>query len=325
MIEQGVLISIIMSVYNSGNYIRTAIESVLTQTHQKLELIIVNDGSTDNSESIINEFKDPRIRYFYQENKGQSSASNFGLSKANGDYIKFFDADDIMNAEHLEAQFKKLNGRTDVLVSCIWGRFYDGNPESANFIPESVWTDMKSLDWVKQALLLKYDMMAVWLWLIPKEVIHRVGGWDERLSLNNDFEFSMRLLTNVLEVQFAIDAKLYYRSAISSLSQAKSPKAYEAALLSTDLGCTYLLKKENTAFTRRLCADRYQEWLFRIYPSDPIIVNRLELKILELGGSNRKMDGGLIHQIFCYVLGWKKTKLLKSYLSGIGYRKLPFN
>lgn len=318
-------ISIIIPCYNASSFLKEAINSVLKQTHQNFELILVNDGSTDDSEKIIKSYQDERIRYYYQENKGQCAASNFGLSKATGDYIKFFDADDVMNTSHLESQLKKLNGRTDAIASCAWGRFYDANPTSAKFIPEPVWKDMYPLDWIKASLSQPYDMMGGWLWLIPKQVIKQSGGWDERLSLNNDFEFSMRLLLNTTEVLFAEDAKMYYRSGIDSLSQRPSINAYKAAILSTDLGCSYLLAKENSSFTRQLFADRYTEWLYRIYPADKQLENELENKINELGGSKRKMDGGKLFQLLSAAIGWRNAKLLKLKMKSAGYKKLPFN
>ena len=319
------LVSVITPCFNASNYLKEAIESVLKQTHQQFEFIVVNDGSTDDSETIITNFQDERIRYFYQTNQGQCVASNFGLSKATGDYIKFFDADDVMNETHLEAQLKKLNGRTDAIASCAWGRFYDANPLSAKFIPEPVWKEMNSLDWIKSSLAQTYDMMGGWLWLIPKQILQKSGGWDERLSLNNDFEFSMRLLLNVTDVLFAAEAKMYYRSGMDSLSQRPSINAFKAAILSTDLGCNYLLAKENSTYTQQLCADRYQEWLFRVYPIDKEIENDLEQKIVALGGSKRKMDGGKLFQFLAAFIGWRNVKLLKLQLKKAGYKKLPFN
>jgi GT2 family glycosyltransferase len=317
-------VSIIMPCYNASSFLKEAINSVLKQTHQQFELILVNDGSTDDSETIIRSFQDNRIRYYYQENKGQCAASNFGLAKATGDFIKFFDADDIMNETHLEAQLKKLNGRTDAVASCAWGRFYDGNPQSAKFIPEPVWKDMNSMDWIKTALSQQYDMMGGWLWLIPKQVIQNTGGWDERLSLNNDFEFSIRLLLTVKDVLFSEGAKMYYRSGNSSLSQRPSEKSFRAAVLSTGLACAYLLEKDSSKEMKQLCADRYQEWLFRIYPSYPALEKEIEQQINALGGSNRKMDGGKVFQWLSAILGWKNTKHLQLKLKSIGYKRLPF-
>lgn len=314
-----------MPCYNASAFIAAAVESVLKQTHVQFELIIVNDGSNDNSEAIIQSYTDQRINYYYQENKGQCAASNFGLSKAKGDYIKFFDADDVMNETHLESQLRKLHGRTDAVASCAWGRFYDANPFSAKFIPEPVWKDMNSLDWIKSSLAQTYDMMGGWLWLIPTQLLQKSGGWDERLSLNNDFEFSMRLLFNATDVLFAADAKMYYRSGTESLSQRPSINAFKAAILSTDLGCNYFLAKESTTYTRQLCADRYKEWLFRLYPADQHLENELEQKIKALGGSKRKMEGGKLFQLFSAAFGWRNAKLLKLKLKTIGYKKLPFN
>lgn len=319
------LISIITPCYNAAPFLNCAIDSVLAQKYQNFELIIVDDGSTDDTSKIVKSYKDKRINYYKRENKGQSSASNFGLSCARGEFIKFFDADDVMNDLHLEAQVNRIQESKNFLVSCKWGRFYTGDIERAQFIPESVWKDMSSLHWVKEALSQRYDMMGVWLWLIPRSVIEKVGGWDERLSLNNDFEFSMRLLLNVEDVLFASDAKLYYRSGTISMSAAKSEFAYRFALLSTDLGCSYLLKREDSLFTRKLCADRYQEWLFRIFPEYPEIQIELNNRIVELGGSSRKIDGGLFFKLLCKVIGWRSAKVLLIKLRSVGYVKLPWN
>lgn len=319
------LISIITPCYNAAPFLKHAIESVLAQTHKNFEWILVNDGSTDETEAIIHAYKDERIRYYKQENKGQCTASNFGLSKANGAYIKFFDADDVMNARHLEAQLKILGNRTDALASSAWGRFYNNDPFSAQFIPEQVWKSMSSLDWIKASLGQKNDMMAVWLWLIPRNIINATGGWDERLSLNNDFEFSMRLLSKVKSVLFAPDAKIYYRSGNASLSGIASHEAYSAALLSTELGINYLLSMEDSSDTRRLAADRYQEWLYRIYPFFPDFQVQVQRQIKFFGGSSKKYDGGWVFQLIVSLFGWRVAKILKEKLKSLGYQKLPFN
>lgn len=319
------LISIIMPCYNASDYLKEAINSVIIQTYKNFELILINDGSTDDSEKIIQSYQDKRIRYFFQENKGQCAASNFGLSIAKGNYIKFFDADDVMNELHLEALLKKLNGRTDALASCAWGRFYDSNPLSAKFIPETVWQDLDSLTWIKKALSQQYDMMGAWVWLIPKSVLEKTGGWDATLSLNNDFEFSIRLLLAVKEVLFTSDAKMYYRSGNSSLSQRPSEQAFNAAMRSTDMGCSYLLQRDNSPVMKQLCANRYQEWLYRMYPDAPLLQKEVEQKIKQLGGSNRSMDGGNVFKLLSSLFGWKAAKQLQRWLKQIGYRKLPFN
>ena len=323
--EKENLVSVILPCYNAEPYIGYALQSVLQQTHRFLEIIIVNDGSIDQSADVIASYKDDRIKYYETQRLGQCGASNFGLLKSSGNYIKFFDADDLMNATHIELQLKRLQNTTNCIASCSWGRFYDGNPESARFIPETVWKDMKPLDWLKASLKQKYDMMGAWLWLIPRHIIQKAGGWDERLSLNNDFEFSIRLLLHAEQVLFVNDAKIFYRSGLQhALSQVRSRERYEAALLSTELGCDYLLKADNSEEMKEICANRYQEWLYRIYPHFPDLQKDLICKIKALGGSSREMDGGRVAKIFNAFLGWRTTKLIRLNLQRFGYRKLPF-
>ena len=86
--------SIVVPTYNRAGFICKAIDSVLNQTFNKFELIIVDDGSTDNTSEIVNKYSDPRIKYFYQENKERSAARNEGIRRSTGEYITFLDSDD---------------------------------------------------------------------------------------------------------------------------------------------------------------------------------------------------------------------------------------
>ena len=88
------MISVVIPLYNKEKYIKRAIESVLNQTFQKFEIIVVNDGSTDKSAEIVQNIKDPRIRLINQKNAGVSAARNRGIQEAKYEYIAFLDADD---------------------------------------------------------------------------------------------------------------------------------------------------------------------------------------------------------------------------------------
>lgn len=102
------LVSVIIPVYNAQNYLRECIESFLKQSYANIEIIMVDDGSTDNSAEIIREKseQDNRIRYIYQENSGAPVARNNGLDHAQGDYIYLFDADDIVEADSIQVLLK---------------------------------------------------------------------------------------------------------------------------------------------------------------------------------------------------------------------------
>src|SRR3712207_2570902 len=102
------LVSIIVSCYNAEKYIFETLESLINQTYQNIEIIVVNDGSTDKSEEIIRNVSDERIKYFKQTNKGQCAALNTGFKFSQGKYIKFYDADDVLNPTAIEGQVEVL-------------------------------------------------------------------------------------------------------------------------------------------------------------------------------------------------------------------------
>jgi glycosyltransferase involved in cell wall biosynthesis len=107
-------ISIVVPCYNAAAYISETIYSILKQSHSKFELIIINDGSTDHSVEIISEIKDPRITVIHQSNQGVSVTRNNGLKVAKGEYIIFFDADDLMTDKFLHSRISVLKTRPDI-------------------------------------------------------------------------------------------------------------------------------------------------------------------------------------------------------------------
>lgn len=106
------MVSVIIVVYNGEKYIEQAIKSVLNQTYTNVELIVVDDGSTDNTAQIIRKYEN--IKYIYQKNKGQGAARNLGLANAIGDYIAYLDADDLYEPNKIEEQIKILKEENDI-------------------------------------------------------------------------------------------------------------------------------------------------------------------------------------------------------------------
>lgn len=115
--EEDKKVSIISCFYNEEKYLAQAIDSVLVQTYSNFELILVNDGSTDHSDEIVKSYHDDRIKYIsYRENRYQAYARNKGLEIATGDYIGFFDCDDIMRPDKMEIQVNYLKEHEDIAL-----------------------------------------------------------------------------------------------------------------------------------------------------------------------------------------------------------------
>ena len=120
-------ISVVVTCYNSARFVADALKSILEQTRPPIEILVIDDGSTDDTAQVVASFDDPRIRYVHQENAGVSAARNRGIELARGDLIGFLDADDIWRPKMLEVEGALLDAAPDVaLVFSDFQRFEDG-------------------------------------------------------------------------------------------------------------------------------------------------------------------------------------------------------
>ena len=112
-----VKVSIIVPVYNTAKYLSMCIESLINQTLKDIEIILINDGSTDNSESIIKKYKDKRIKYISQKNEGIGKTRNLGIEKTNGEYLAFIDSDDYIEPNFCEVMYNKaIKDECDIVI-----------------------------------------------------------------------------------------------------------------------------------------------------------------------------------------------------------------
>lgn len=261
------LVSVCMPAYNAERYIGAALDSILNQSYSNIEIVVVDDGSKDGTPTILSAYKSKGVKVISQENQGQCAAANTAFSLSNGEYIKFFDADDLLSPTFIEKQVERLSGNDCTVAYASWGRFKGDDLSTFQLQKEEVYRDMHPMEWLVTSLDKGPNMMQCGLWLIPRNVLQKSGLWDERLSLINDFDFFIRVLLSSEKILFANDSILYYRSGIeNSLSGEKSRKAMESAYLSTKLGVETILSHENSPRTRRVCADMFQLWKYEFYP-----------------------------------------------------------
>ena len=126
-------VSIIVPIYNTGKYLKKCIDSLLSQTEKNIEVILVNDGSTDNSEDIIKEYKDKRIRYISKPNEGIGKTRNRGIKEAKGKYLMFIDSDDYISSNCVEVMLSMAtSNNADIVISNFY-KDYDGKLENVNY------------------------------------------------------------------------------------------------------------------------------------------------------------------------------------------------
>jgi glycosyltransferase involved in cell wall biosynthesis len=187
------LVSIIVPCYNQGQYLRESLQSVLDQTYQNWECIIVDDGSTDNSSEIANEFcyKDTRIKYIWQRNEGLSSARNKGLNNASGNFIQLLDSDDLLENRKIEFQVEYLlkNQETDI----VYGSMSRFDSETLEIVDKGEW--MAKISGRGQEILkdlLFKNIMVVSSPLLRIEVFKKIGYFNTNLRSVEDWEFWIR-------------------------------------------------------------------------------------------------------------------------------------
>ncbi len=118
-------VSVVIPAYNAMNYLPETIENVLSQTYNDFEVIVVNDGSSDETEQWVSQIKDPRFKLIFQENQGLAGARNTGIAQAKGEYITFLDADDLWEPTKLEKQVCVLEDNPEIALVYTWVAFID--------------------------------------------------------------------------------------------------------------------------------------------------------------------------------------------------------
>ncbi|MBE9005330.1 glycosyltransferase family 2 protein [Fortiea sp. LEGE XX443] len=302
------LVSILIPCYNAEPWLAETLESALQQTWKNIEIIVVDDGSIDSSLQVARKFESPNVKVISQTNRGASAARNKALQEAQGDFIQYLDADDLLASDKIELQMQLLETETSsTIISGKWSRFWQ-SPTEAQFIPEPVWSDMSAIDW----LICSWEgggMMHPAAWLVPRVIAEAAGYWDETLSLNDDGEYFCRVLLASKGVKFCSRARSYYRSGISSsLSFQKSRMALESAFQSIKLCSSYLLAVEDNPRTRHACATAFQRFIYSAYPNVPDLVKKAEAKVQSFGGSDIKPDGSPLFKFMKSFIGWKLAK-----------------
>lgn len=305
------LVSVIIPCYNAGRWLGAALESAFGQTWPQLEVILVDDGSTDDSRQIAAPYESRGLRVVSQPNQGQSAACNRGLSLARGEFVKFFDADDLLSPDAVSIQVAALRARPGAVAYAEWARFHR-DPQEAVFSPRPGWHDARPVEWLVECWADAQPMMQCAQFLVPMDLLRRTGGWDERLSLINDFEFFSRVILASTEIVFTPGARLNYRSGIpGSLSRGRTAQAWESAWRSATLGTGHLLRAEDSPRTRRAAAAILQNLVYDMYPNRPALVADLEARVAALGGSTLAPLGGRGFQLARRLVGWKAARWLQ--------------
>jgi glycosyltransferase involved in cell wall biosynthesis len=201
------LISVIMPCFNSETYLINTVSSVFRQSYQNIELIVVDDGSTDRSSEILSELNQlhPQLTVFYQKNKGPYPARNFALDHAKGEFIAFLDADDYWAPNCLEKLYNGMIQSNADLSYCGWQNIVENDDDKPPYVPPAyekgdlVTSFLKGCPWPIHAALVR------------KEIVDIINGFSTRCFSSMDYDFWIRISAVTQNITLVPEVLAFYR------------------------------------------------------------------------------------------------------------------
>ena len=262
--ENQPLVSICMPLYNTEDFIGETIRKLKEQTYQNIEVIIVNDHSTDNSVDIVKSFNWDRIKLFTNPKKGACSARNYAFEKSTGEYIKFLDADDYCTSKMIERQVETIlkKGKKSVIFSPLKLLFQDGNflkPKRSIDHDYDIAFDL-------QVEIMKFGGTNIpYCYIMSRELVEASGGWDETVLKNQDGEYFSRVLAQADKAFSVSDEFVIYRKTGTGLSTKLSLKAVNSVLETHRKVIVLSIKKNDTEEMRQICGKYLGFFVFVYY------------------------------------------------------------
>lgn len=314
-------VSIIIPIFNMEKYLNKCIESVSRQTYKNIEIILINDGSTDSSEQIAIEWskKDSRIIYVYQENKGSGIARNNGLSKATGKYIVFVDPDDWIEEDAIEQFVSQMEiNNADLIIACAYNEYFDKDgkileTKKDSFLNEYI-NDIKKIQNRYVPLFLENAITAPWNKMYKLDIIKQNNIEFPNLKRSQDIVFNYKYYDCIKSLQI-YDKRLYHYRIESETYGKKINveyyktvcKIYEDINKLLEKWNVELEQKENTEFIKYFY--NLIIWQISIGKSSKVmydIVNNETVHSIIL----KSKPKGLKQSILRTLLLWKQDKII---------------
>ncbi|MGI4019959.1 MAG: glycosyltransferase family 2 protein [Janthinobacterium lividum] len=317
------LVSIIIPVYNAEKYIAETIRSALNQTWPNIEIIIVDNGSTDNSLPIAKQFKSERIAILSEQNQGAGKARNKGLQEANGEFIQFLDADDLLSPNKIANQIQLLLQNPEKIAVCSTIHFFD-NQNPYEVLPSAYENSfLFDTDNPAEFLMNLYggdtnrgSMIQTNAWLTPTDIIKKAGKWSEFYLPDEDGDFFCRAVLASEGIVYVANCFNYYRKYKNNknLSAVKTKESLEGKFKSFLLKKQHLLKATNNIIAKKALAHSAMDLAVATFTVDRKLSNQILNVIEELGGtSSIPILGGKEIELIKKIFGWKTALKLQYY------------
>lgn len=258
------LISIIVPIYNVERYLPTCVESLVNQTYQNIEIVLVDDGSPDNCPALCDEYAqiDNRVRVIHKANGGLSDARNAGLVEASGEYILFVDSDDYIESDTCERFAERITDGVDILIG---DAIVEGGKCNLKHIEPSETVVYTGVDYLKHAMQECKAPMAVWLNVYRREFLLEHSLYFKKGILHEDEQFTPRVLMSARSV--VVTGIVFYHYVIrdNSIMSRKDKRQNAENMLSTMYEFDELLRSNPDTRLRKLIQDSLVAKYLKLY------------------------------------------------------------
>jgi glycosyltransferase involved in cell wall biosynthesis len=280
------LVSILIPAYNAEDWIGDTIRSAVGQTWERKEIIVVDDGSTDETVEVARRFESQSVRVVRQNNQGAAAARNTAFSLCHGDYIQWLDADDLLPPRKIELQLAALRESDSkrILLSSPMARFYY-RTSNARIVHNSLCESHSPTEWLLRSMN-ENLFIQPGTWLTSRELAEAAGPWDTRLLTNDDGEYFCRVLLASEGTRFVPEVGVFYRMSPSTrLGLVGSSDRKKSALaIALKLYVQYLQSLEESERVRKCCLTFLQNWYDVFFPERPDLVAELQNIAAQLQG-----------------------------------------
>ncbi len=312
-------VSVIIPNFNKGPYIAECLQSCIDQgPGYILEVIFVDDHSTDNSLEVVEAFRRRHpdiVKVFTNPRKGAAAARNFGLEQSAGEYIQYLDSDDVLSENKVQAQLAALmENPSNGIANCQWEHFREtpGDMPSERQITDKSYE--QPVTWLVDYMMGK-GMGVVHGWLTPRALIEKAGPWNEELTVNDDGEFFSRVLLKADYIHFVPTGVAYYRLPTqNNLSQLQvgSDAAATSLLRSYQLIGRHVLESMESVESRLGYARLLKSFIYGHYEAHNTLVQEAFKALAYLSVEENWYDSRGYFSILSRILGFKKALWIKA-------------
>ncbi len=301
------VVSILIPMFNSELYIAETLESCFAQTYKNIEIIVVDDGSTDNSLAIVRNYEknNNNIRVLSQSNRGACAARNLAFNNSVGSYIQYLDCDDLIPPRKIELQLDRLREIQFAEGVVAFSSFKHLRNGSLDRIPSRLID--KDYDNPKE-LLINLTSTTINLphcYLTTRQLVEISGGWDESVSKNQDGEFFSRILFLSDKAVFVPDIEVTWRLTGTGISSTHSLESMKSQLYVANKISDLILGFSDTDRAKTTCAAQYGWIAYLGYPENKLLLQEIKQNLKKRNLPFFIPYSGRLFRLIRVFLGWR--------------------